>query len=477
MTIGRKIAIGFVLIILLGLGGAAVSVVVSEIASNSLAPIEAKFLPAGKAAAAVESGLLNARIHFIYFVTIQKDGERERGWEFLRGAEAEMPELERLIGSNPELAALAPQMEALQNGMNDYKPVLTQILQAVDDHQTATPEFAELRTRWAALGNQMVTAAGGLSAESNHRAAEASRRAAASLGTARTFMFFGGAGMLLLSGFVAVFLIRQIGRALGDASATLAESSARITSTAATLSESARTSADRASQQAASVEETSAAAHQISSMATQNVDHANRAAEFTREAGADSTEASSAVSELVQAMTSIAGSARSISGVLRIIDELAFQTNILALNAAVEAARAGEAGAGFAVVADEVRNLAQRSASASKDTAKLVDESMASVSTGQERLQRVDSALRRIVERIGKLSEHVTEVARSSVEQTSGLSQISSAIASIEQAAQQSAAAAQERAAASEELSSDANTLRSTATELANMVGSGSRTR
>ena len=477
MTIGRKIALGFAVIILLGLGGAAVSVIVSEVASNSLAPIDSAFLPAGRMAAAVESALLNARIHFIYHVTIQKDGERERGWKFFRSAEAQLPELERLVGQSPQLEPLNPQTEALRAAMAEYKPVLMQIVQAVDDHQNTTAEFAELRNHWATLGNKMVATAGELSAESNRRAGEASREASSSLALARLFMLIGGAVMLVVSGGIAVFLIRRIGKALGKASLTLAESSARITNTAATLSESARTSADRASQQAASVEETSSATHEISAMASQNVDHAKRAAEFTGETSADSTEASSAVAELVQAMTSIAGSARSISGVLRIIDELAFQTNILALNAAVEAARAGEAGAGFAVVADEVRNLAQRSAAASKDTAKLVDESMTSVSIGQERLQRVDGALRRIVERIGKLSEHVDEVARSSAEQTSGLAQISTAIATIEQGAQQSAAAAEERAAASEELTSDASLLRTTAMELASMVGTAVRSR
>src|SRR6201999_2525532 len=73
------------------------------------------------------------------------------------------------------------------------------------------------------------------------------------------------------------------------------------------------------------------------------------------------------------------------------------QRVVLALNAAVEAARAGAAGAGFAVVSDEVRNLAQRSASAARETGQVVDESRAQAADTGTRASRMNDAFNAVV--------------------------------------------------------------------------------
>jgi methyl-accepting chemotaxis protein len=59
----------------------------------------------------------------------------------------------------------------------------------------------------------------------------------------------------------------------------------------------------------------------------------------------------------------------------------------------VEAARAGEAGAGFAVVAEEVRNLAQRSASAARETTERIEATIRRSEQGAHLSERLVSSL------------------------------------------------------------------------------------
>jgi methyl-accepting chemotaxis protein/methyl-accepting chemotaxis protein-1 (serine sensor receptor) len=174
---------------------------------------------------------------------------------------------------------------------------------------------------------------------------------------------------------------------------------------------------------------------------------------------------------MLAAMGEINTQSDRISRIIKVIDEIAFQTNILALNAAVEAARAGEAGMGFAVVADEVRNLAQRCTQAARDTAALIEESIAKSNDGSVKVDRVATAIRTVSGEAAKVKTLVEEVNSGSQEQARGIEQIGKAILQMQQVTQTTAANAEECAAAAEELNAQSAALKATVSRIRVMVG------
>jgi methyl-accepting chemotaxis protein/methyl-accepting chemotaxis protein-1 (serine sensor receptor) len=187
-------------------------------------------------------------------------------------------------------------------------------------------------------------------------------------------------GMLIVSATVAAFVaqgVRSVIGTLKNITSDLADGANQVASAAVEVAGAAQGLSQGSSRQAASLEETSAAMVEMTSISRKNAEASHTVADMATEANGLIKTASGALTEMVASMNAIKESSDKVAKIIKTIDEIAFQTNILALNAAVEAARAGEAGMGFAVVADEVCSLAQRSAQAARDTAALIDESIA----------------------------------------------------------------------------------------------------
>ena len=274
-------------------------------------------------------------------------------------------------------------------------------------------------------------------------------------------------------GSVVIYIVRNLSNTLISSIAELRDGADQVANAASQVSSSSQSLAQGASEQAASLEETSASSEEINSMARKNTDNSRSTAELLAESQGKVMLANHHLAEMVVSMHEITESSGKISKIIKVIDEIAFQTNILALNAAVEAARAGEAGMGFAVVADEVRSLAQRSAQAAKDTATLIEDSIARSGEGKGKVDQVASTIQALTEDTARVKVMVDEVSLGSEEQSRGIDQIGKAIVQMEQVTQTTAANAEESAAAAEELNAQSEAMKEIVSRLHAMVDSG----
>ena len=260
----------------------------------------------------------------------------------------------------------------------------------------------------------------------------------------------------ILAAAGVAYLTRGFNAAILGLTSNLGAGTEQVVSAAAQVSALAQSLSQGASEQAASLEETSASMEEMASMTRRNAENATQATRLVMDVAGQVTASNAALTQMVTSMAAIKESSNKVAKIIKTIDEIAFQTNILALNAAVEAARAGEAGMGFAVVADEVRNLAQRSAQAARDTAALIEESIARSQEGAGKVELVASAIDAITKSVAQVKGMVEEVREASLQQTQGIDQVSQALAQMEKVTQATAATAEESAAASEELNAQA---------------------
>jgi len=218
-----------------------------------------------------------------------------------------------------------------------------------------------------------------------------------------------------------------------------------VSTAAAQVASSASIVSQGTSEQAAAVEQVTSSMEQMSASVTQNADNSRKMEQMARKGAQDAGQSGQAVQEAVSAMKSIAEK-------IVVIEEIAYQTNMLALNAAIEAARAGEHGRGFAVVAGEVRNLAERCRAAAQEIGGLATANV-------QIAERSGGLLTELVPSIQKTADLVQEVAATSREQAAGVSQINGAISQVGLVTQRNAAGAEQLSSTAEELASQAEAL------------------
>lgn len=274
------------------------------------------------------------------------------------------------------------------------------------------------------------------------------------------WVILGFIGTIVVSQYIAWLVTKNIEQSIKAVTEDLSQTSNNLTSLSRELTTTSHKLAEGSTQQAASIQETSSTLEESSSMVHQTTQNTKEAEVLARKTKEFANKGNSEMQVMLEAMEELKRSSAEISKIIKVIDEIAFQTNILSLNAAVEAARAGEAGKGFAVVAEEVRNLAQRSAQAAKDTARIIESNIDLSEKCLNITGQVSDSLVEINNESGKVSELLGEISTASQEQEIGIGQINKAITQMEHVLQANASTAQESAKSAEQLTIYEDTLK-----------------
>jgi methyl-accepting chemotaxis protein len=278
-----------------------------------------------------------------------------------------------------------------------------------------------------------------------------------------------GCGMVAIG--VATFTLwRAATGTLKAIAEELSDSTDSVATAVGQISTAATALAQGASHQAVFLGETFKSVQEMALLTKRHAENSKNSTRLVEVVNESVASANRSLQEMVESMQQIGESSEKVAKIIKVIDEIAFQTNILALNAAVEAARAGEAGVGFAVVADEVRSLAQRSAQAARDTATLIEESIARANGGSARLEHVAASVRSITDSTLQVRALVDEVSLGSQEQAAGVERLAKTLADMQEATREAAERAGQSAAASEWMGARTSAMRESVDKLRTVI-------
>jgi methyl-accepting chemotaxis protein len=475
-TIGRRLTWGFCAVVAITLVGSAFSFLQLRTIQRSARLITDDAVPGMRESARILSLSKDVRGSILQHIVTSDAAEKAQLEQRMAQLSAEVDRIladyER-SGVDPGERQLTDTLEA---SLQEYRSVRESKVLSLSRENKQAEAFAAFKTVLGPVMTKYFDTLDALTRHNSDLAGQYDGEITRAIISSELVLAIGALVACGISGLIGFFIVTSTNRALRRSVHALTSGAQQVVSASGQVSSAAQSLSRGANEQAASLEETSASVEEMGSMTRQNAEHSQAAANLMSEVDGRVRESNAALRDMLSSMSAIQDSSHKVAKIIKTIDEIAFQTNILALNAAVEAARAGDAGMGFAVVADEVRSLAQRSAQAAKDTAGLIEESIATAHGGDKKVSQVAAAITGITESVTKVKQLVDEVSAASQQQTHALDQVATTMSRMERVTQTTAATAEESAAASEELNAQAETTMTIVTSLQALVDGAAQT-
>jgi methyl-accepting chemotaxis protein len=257
---------------------------------------------------------------------------------------------------------------------------------------------------------------------------------------------------------IAVWLSRAVTRHLRHAVGTLASTSREILS-------ATQQQASGAAEQEAAIHQTTATTDEVRQtvgLATEKAQLVAQDARMTADISRDgraavdesirgAQEARARMETLAERILALSERGQAIGEIVTTVNALAEQSNLLAVNAGIEAAKAGEAGKGFGVVASEVKSLAEQSKQATAQIRSILAEIQAATQAavmaaeqgvkaseaGESVTSDAGDAIRTLGDRLTHAAQAAQQIVVSAQEQMTGMDQVSYAMRNIQEASTQ----------------------------------------
>lgn len=249
---------------------------------------------------------------------------------------------------------------------------------------------------------------------------------------------------------------RDVVMALTEAASSMRTAAEQLNSASQQTAHASGIVASAATEADANVQTVAAATEELSASSQEIAKQVSSVANKTSQAAGEAANTSKTVGELNEY-------AQSVGEVVEAIRAIAEQTNLLALNATIEAARAGEAGKGFAVVADEVKKLAL-------ETGQKTDDINERVVRIQDAIRQSVEAVNRIITNVQQIDHAATSVSSAVEEQTAATGEIGRNVAEASTGTQQVSQTIQDVSRTAAETGQSAQMVLKTAEELAQIA-------